>query len=82
MMAQPGESFWVSSALVRGRSNRLAVLTVGLEVRVVAGSHIGSTGHIRAVDGGSDMVQVRTGDPKEWEMWDAETLKMLEEMGR
>lgn len=44
------------------------------------GKHKGKVGIVRTVDGATDTVQVRTGDPLKWAEYDAETNRMLEQM--
>lgn len=71
----PGESFWVPVSLVQAKVGYF--YKPGDEVRVMGGQHGGKLGVVRAVDGSTDMIQVRTGDPEKWAAWDAETRRMI-----
>ncbi len=76
-MEMPGESIWVAF----GNAYDTDVWPQeGQRVTVKRGEHKGKTGIIRAVDGAGCFIHIRTGDPKAWEKWDAETAKMVEEM--
>ncbi len=73
----PGWSVWVADEWVRPLAGE--TYAVGARVRVTGGVHRGLIGIVRAVDGGSNVVHIRTGDPEAWKAWDAETQRMLAE---
>ncbi len=71
----PGDSIWISFLEIR------SVPQVGETITVVRGEHKGTTGIVRAVDGGNGMLQIRTSDPEAWKAYDAETARMLKDRG-
>ncbi len=75
----PGWSVWVPETYLQARAGLQYDYQVGDTVRIVAGVHRGLIGLVRAVDGGSNVVHIRTGDPEAWKAWDAETQRMLAE---
>jgi hypothetical protein len=75
----PGESLWIPYGQLR--SVRGMADVAGSEVRVVGGEHKGKAGVVRQHDGQTGLVQIRTGDPKAWQDYDAETRRMMEERG-